>query len=186
MKRYYQYDAQGRKQYVSSNITLAKTTEILDYSFLDRMNITKLNLAKRLGDDVRDIVLDRTGKGELPLDENGIYLVLGDSTVSEKEMGFGWHYYFTIYRNYKDQNSNDAFYKYAWISNPKNAFNGRLGPNWFPYSSRSWSLADIYEMVSTIYHEIAEAATDPYPDSYKFSWVNQFKYHYFQDILTSF
>lgn len=166
MKKYYQYDAQGRKQYVSSKVKLAETVDIPDYSFRGQKDIKKLSSIQRgvESDDVLGIILEQSYKGKLPFDTNGIYIVLGDETVNENSVSnvHAWHYH------YED-------IKFGWVVNRKafgNGIFGNIGPFVLSYHNTSWPLAEIYAMTSSIFSVIATTVTSPYTDAGSYSWIS--------------
>lgn len=108
---------------------------------------------KALGDrQVASVVSNAISSRRLPLDANGVYLVLTSKDVSETS-GFltrycGWHWYQSISR---------TPVKYAFVGDPSArlsacAAQSTASPNANPAADA---------MISVIAHEIAEAATDP-------------------------
>jgi hypothetical protein len=101
--------------------------------------------------DVFTIVSNAITSGRLPLDSNGVYLVLSSSDVTEGAFCTqfcGWHYFGTV--------SNTTI-KYGWIGDaharcPGACMAQTVGPN---------GNAGADGMASVIAHEIAESVTDP-------------------------
>jgi len=111
---------------------------------------------------VMQVVRDNIQSNQFPFDSSGLYIVLtskdvgvtaGDSgTFCSATRGFcGWHTYTSLNLNGQSKNL-----RFAWIGDPSRCGGGcdvqRTSPN------GNWA-AD--SMVSTIGHEIVEAATNP-------------------------
>jgi hypothetical protein len=110
----------------------------------------------RLSDSkVRTVVSNAIAGNHLPLDTNGIYLVLTSSDVSESS-GFcrvycGWHTASTI---------SSSTIKYAFIGNANRCLSGCAAQTTGPNGN-----AGVDGMISVIAHELEETNTDPLPIS---------------------
>ena len=114
--------------------------------------------------DVSQIVVDTLSAGLLPLDANGIYLILtaGDVTVP----GFGT----SLCGYHSLRTFNNTRLHYAFIGNPAPSHMGNCGAQ-LTNSPNGNPGADA--MASTIAHELAETVTDPNEDAWYDSGGNE-------------
>eukprot|EP00270_Netrium_digitus_P019253 TRINITY_DN7568_c0_g1_i1.p1 TRINITY_DN7568_c0_g1~~TRINITY_DN7568_c0_g1_i1.p1 ORF type:complete len:615 (-),score=95.36 TRINITY_DN7568_c0_g1_i1:244-1902(-) len=109
-------------------------------------------------DNARQIVDKWTSGGQLPLDGNGVYLVLTSSDV--KMQGFCTE--FCGYHTYNYFGPQGTVLQYAFIGNPSTQCPVGCATQ---YQQSSWRPpngdAGVDSMISTIAHELVETVTDP-------------------------
>ncbi|CAI6010470.1 unnamed protein product, partial [Closterium sp. NIES-65] len=140
------YDCYGR--YVSSSVILAKEHRV-------RRPLKLLFGLK----SIRRVVKTRVKAGSFPLDEDGVYFVIGDGSVAQRDNEgamcsdyCGWHDFVRIRKK---------LIKVAYVGSPvkcpSSCWLAAFAFNDSPNSDKSFD-----SLLSTFAHELAEATSDPY------------------------
>jgi len=138
---------------------------MLHDSVLDATN-TAYPHGKNLSDaQIQQVVADAIKKGKLPVDKNGLYVVMTDPTVTSSALGgfcvtqCGYHFNSSTIAP-----GNDI--KYAFVGNAGNLCpQGCSAPVVIGDSISPNSDIGIDGAISVLWHELSEAVTDPDPNS---------------------
>ncbi|CAI7753888.1 unnamed protein product [Closterium sp. NIES-54] len=140
------YDCYSR--YVSSSVTLAREHHV-------RQPLRLLYGLK----SIKRVIKKRMNSGAFPLDENGVYFVIGDSSVAQRDSSggmcstyCGWHDFVRIRKK---------LIKVAYVGSPtkcpSSCWLAAFAFNDSPNMDKSFD-----SLLSTFAHELAEATSDPY------------------------
>ncbi|KAJ3322755.1 hypothetical protein HDV06_002806 [Boothiomyces sp. JEL0866] len=179
---YYNTNVNGTdKVFVTNQIKVGK--QVNDYgsfgSYINNATYLKANPTVAHSNDIPYIINNFIKAGKLPNDTNALYLVLTDDQTLEGQFCksyCGYHgsvlteqFYTTNGAKPGVMDPSFANFKYAWIGNAN-----ACGPFW-PYACGTRNLqkspngdVGIDLMLSPLYHEIAEASSNPDP-SYELS-----------------
>jgi hypothetical protein len=116
------------------------------------------SMSNDIGDNTPAIVENAILSNGLPLDPDGIYVVLGASDVTEAlfcHPGCGYHYYMSV---------SGVRIRYAFIGNARTRCPSSCIPPLVPsFPNEPWADG----MATTLAHELSEAATDGWNDAWR-------------------